>query len=233
MAIRLIKGGAAKNPAVSSKSSNAEPETPLFRSPADLKAYIQAEALVKKAGIGRVIATRILAEKENTGHRVTLKIGEPRQILPDDNWLCPYSIEGIIDGKLQFAPGVDALQSLILALEGIRCRLREAGGDFTWLGDGPGIPLPIPDFGKTFDRRIEQIVNQQKKRVQLRELGFRKKQLELAEKKLNALKRKATRQREPDFKAALKAAIAEQEGKMKFNRRVIADWEANLEKWKP
>ena len=211
----------------------ADTQTPTFRSSAELRALYRAERRVKKSGLGRIIASRVLTEKSARDHKITVVIGAPRRV-EADHWLCPYLIEGIVDSGVQYVPGVDALQSLVLALQGARLNLEQTGRSFIWFGDDHGIPRQIPtDYGRTFEQRVEKAIERESKRVWLGRLRARKAEIASAEARLKVLKTGASRWNEPAGKADLKAEIAKQEAKLKMAKKVTADWEANLKKWKP
>src|SRR5579862_9657284 len=89
------------------------------RSSAELKAMYKVERMVKKAGLGRVIARRSLTEENARDHKITVTIGAPRRVQAD-HWLCPYFIEGIVESGIHYGYGVDALQALVSTLGGIR-----------------------------------------------------------------------------------------------------------------
>jgi hypothetical protein len=76
-------------------------QTAMFRSSAELGALYRAERKVKKSGLGRIIASRILTEENARDHRITVTIGAPRKV-EADHWLCPYLIEGIVDSDIQY-----------------------------------------------------------------------------------------------------------------------------------
>jgi hypothetical protein len=59
------------------------------RSSAEMKAMYKAERRVKKAGLGRVIASRVLTEENARDHKITVTVGAPRRV-EADHWLCPY-----------------------------------------------------------------------------------------------------------------------------------------------
>src|SRR5205823_5948024 len=85
-----------------------------------------------RIGLGRRIARRVL--KEHTGdsvREVVVSIGAPRPHQHGD-WECPFTIEGRGDCKVQSAGGLDTLQALLNAVEGIRIALDELGSQFSW-----------------------------------------------------------------------------------------------------
>ncbi len=211
----------------------ADTQTPTFRSSAELRALYRAERRVKKSGFGRIIASRVLTEKSARDHKITVVIGAPRRV-EADHWLCPYLIEGIVDSGIQYVPGVDALQSLLLALQGARLNLEQTGRSFIWFGDDHGIPRQVPtDYGRTFEQRVEKAIERESKRVWLGRLRARKAEIASAEARLKVLKTGASRWKEPAGKAKIKAEIVRREAQLSRKKRATANWEANLKKWKP
>src|SRR5882672_10459741 len=101
-------------------------EPAMFRSSAELRALHRAERRVQKAGLGRIIASRVLTEQNARAHKITVLIGAPRRV-EADHWLCPFFIEGIVESGIQYTYGVDALQALVSALGGVRVGLEQTG----------------------------------------------------------------------------------------------------------
>lgn len=230
MAVR--SAGIAEDKALK-KRKQPPPQTPMFRSAAEMRTLRRAEREFKKAGLGHLIATRLLAEEKTPGLHVTVKIGEPRQLLADE-WRCPFSIEGIVESGVRFAGGVDALQALILAISGVRHYLEQTGRHFTWLGDDNGVPLQVTnDYGKTFEKRVRKLIDRAEKQFQLRRIRIRKTEIARAEARLKALKKSASRYQEPAGKADLEVEISEREARLKFGKKVVADWEGRVRKWNP
>ena len=65
---------------------------------------------------------------------------------------------------MQLAFGVDALQALIQAIEGLRVALEKTGRNFFWLDQeqGVGIPLYVPMFqGKRFEERVRLAIERE------------------------------------------------------------------------
>ncbi|HUN57547.1 MAG TPA: hypothetical protein VMU41_05495 [Candidatus Binataceae bacterium] len=181
--------------------------------------------------MGRVIASRLLVDKKASGLHVTIKIGEPRQFASDD-WLCPFSIEGIVESGVRFNGGVDALQSLILAIGGVRYYLEQTGRELTWLGDAGGthLPLQVPtDYGKAFEKKIQKLIDREEKHLQLRRILIRKAEIAKVERRLKTLKK----QKEPLNKARHRAEVAGREAWLTFVKKAVADWEARVRKWNP
>jgi hypothetical protein len=68
--------------------------------------------------LGQIIATRTLTN--NAGQLIFVHIGLPRRFDEDEGWYAPYQVIGIGDERVRFAGGVDAIQSIILALSMLR-----------------------------------------------------------------------------------------------------------------
>jgi hypothetical protein len=208
-------------------------QPPTFRSTAELRALYRAEDKVKKSGLGRVIASRVLTEENSRESKITITVGAPRRV-EADYWICPFLIEGIVDSGIHYSSGVDALQSLIQAVSGIRWHLEQKGRHFIWLGDDHGIPRQVPtDYGRTFAQRVDRAIDREAKRVQVGQLKARKAEIAAAEARLKALKKGTARWKEPAGKANLKTKIVKQEAQIKGAKKIAADWEADLRKWKP
>jgi len=211
----------------------AEKQTPMFRSSAELRALYKAERRVKKSGLGRIIASRVLTEENTRDSRITITIGAPRRV-EADHWLCPYLIKGIVESGIHYGYGVDALQSLVSTLGGVRWDLEQTERQFIWFGDDHGVPRQVPTgYGRAFTQRIERAIERESKRVQVSRLRARKAEITAADARLKALKKGASRWKEPSGKANLRAEITQREAKLKAARKFTADWEAGLRKWKP
>jgi hypothetical protein len=98
--------------------------------------------------LGQVIAERrLILDPDGT---VTVRIGLPitRPGPPEESW-CPYQIEGLGAGKVRRAVGIDAIQSLWLALVAVGSALYaseeyQAGRLHSFPGD-PDLGLPVFD----------------------------------------------------------------------------------------
>lgn len=116
----------------------------------------------KNLRLNRIVAKRRL-QVEGTLKPVEVRIGQPRKST-DGDWECSFFVQGITRRAL-LARGLDGLQSLIMAIEGVRTLLEESGKTFIWeggeLGDtGLSLALPIY-FGLEFRRKLEQMVEQE------------------------------------------------------------------------
>src|SRR5262249_53088264 len=150
-----------------------------------------------------------------------------------DHWLCPFHIQGIVEAGIHYAHGVDALQSIILALAGIRFHLNRTGRPFVWFGDDHGIPRQVPtDYGRTFAQRVDRAIERESKGAQMRWLRTRKVEIASAEAQLKVLKRGKYRSKALGATADLKAEIVKREAQLKAAKESAAKWESNLKKWK-
>jgi hypothetical protein len=101
--------------------------------------------------------------------------------------------------------GVDALQALLLAIEGIRIALDRTGSRFEWLGPGltAEIPRQLPTcLGKRFERRLNEVIERE------------------------------TVRHWASYRKTRNASIAEFEAELEQRRKTVASWEAVLKKRK-
>jgi hypothetical protein len=104
---------------------------------------------MKPVKLGIVIATRELTLASAT--TVTVRIGKPELFSDGLNWYCPYQVDGIGNGRVRRAGGIDAVQALELALKMIGAELYTSAaaksGSLTW--DAASKPsdlgFPVPD----------------------------------------------------------------------------------------
>jgi hypothetical protein len=115
-----------------------------------------------KRALGPVVGIRELREVGGARKVVTVRLGKPRKD-PRGDWICPYQVNGLGRNGVQEAHGVDALQALQLALEGIRTALDRSGKSLSWTGGEPGdtgFTRSVPAFfGLDFSRRLEQLID--------------------------------------------------------------------------
>ena len=104
------------------------------------------------------LATRVLQDSASPDLHLEAQLGMPGP-RKDGSWRCPFRVAGLNQGKIAYAGGIDALQALINALDGIATQIRESGRALTWMGDEPGIRRQIPIFlGPEFASRIESLI---------------------------------------------------------------------------
>jgi hypothetical protein len=123
----------------------------------------------RRPDLGRVIARRILSEEGVVGRQVVVSIGLPRpDPLEGGDWECPFLIEGVARSEVQKAFGVDSMQALILAIQGIRATLEQTGRSFFWVDPEIGVdfPLNVPTtWGKQFVERVRLAIERETVRV--------------------------------------------------------------------
>jgi hypothetical protein len=120
--------------------------------------------------LGRPIARRTLTEEGVTGRKIVVSIGLPRpdRLSKHGDWECPFLIEGVGESKVETTYGVDSLQALILAIEGVRVRLEQTGRNLFWLDPnlGTDIPLNVPTvWGKRLVERVSLAIERETVRV--------------------------------------------------------------------
>jgi hypothetical protein len=100
--------------------------------------------------IGDVIATRVLLlAGDDSGRETLVQIGKPCPFPDGKDYYCPYQITGLVDGKVRYAAGIDAVQALQLVMGIIGAHLysrnQSCGGRLRWEGDeGGDLGFPIP-----------------------------------------------------------------------------------------
>jgi hypothetical protein len=115
---------------------------------------------------GQVIAERRLHVRGAPKRFVTVSLGAPRRTPGDEEWGCPFRIRGAGIRIVEYGYGVDAMQALQTALEGIRFFLDETGLPLQW---PCGVPRDtgfsyrqIPTmFGMTFARRLDRLIERE------------------------------------------------------------------------
>jgi hypothetical protein len=114
----------------------------------------------------RIVATRVFQAR--TGGEVIAVIYEPVETPPNE-WKCEFKISGLPKEIEEHARGMDSLQALLVAAQGVRAHLEGVGDAFTWSGGETGvlgIPRPIPDaYGLEVEKHLEKIVNDEVMRL--------------------------------------------------------------------
>ena len=120
------------------------------------------------AKFGPIIAERRLVA-DVTGAAVRVSIGAPRPGPNGVDWACPFRIRGGGLSIVETGFGVDSMQALATALEGIRYHLDQTGLSLGWrVGPGregvysgeTGFTRAIPiAFGPASHRRLERLVD--------------------------------------------------------------------------
>jgi hypothetical protein len=111
--------------------------------------------------IGTPIATRTLEIPGKRKQTVVVKIGLPRKTRL--NWECQFQITGLKGhDEIHSSFGVDAIQAIAVAFEGIRYFLNKSKKKFRWMGGEPGdigFPKSInTGLGLGFTKRIERLM---------------------------------------------------------------------------
>jgi hypothetical protein len=118
--------------------------------------------------LGEVIAERRLVVRDSNNKPVIVSLGTPRRRRDQRDWECPFRIKGDGISKLEYGYGIDSIQALTTALEGIRAVLDESGQSLSWedvLPDDTGFQRFIPiSFGTAFSRRLERLVDREMNR---------------------------------------------------------------------
>jgi hypothetical protein len=121
-------------------------------------------AAVKKR-LGEIIAERKLVVGDRGTRTVVVSLGRPRPAGVDLEWECPFRIKGAGLDTVEFGRGIDAMQALVTALEGIRYVLDQTGLALTWkdgIPDHTGFQRGIPVvLGATFAKRLERLVDRE------------------------------------------------------------------------
>ena len=111
--------------------------------------------------LGMIIAERILTIAGSKA-RVHVRLGRPKKDRIGNDYTCPFVIEGLGEGTVQQASGVDSMQALQFAMQAIRKTLLPHAKQLRWVGSEPGglgFPMAIPEiFGVEFSQRLEGMV---------------------------------------------------------------------------
>jgi hypothetical protein len=102
------------------------------------------EFLMADYPLGTVIARRTFEYGENN---LMLEIGAPYPVEGHADYLCPYRINGLGEGRVVRIGGVDSMQALFLAMRSAAGVLYAASAGqndkITWLGQrNLGLPFP-------------------------------------------------------------------------------------------
>jgi hypothetical protein len=106
----------------------------------------------------RWFVTRELRDSADPKLTVKVQLGFPER--RNDDFRCAFRVKRLNEGKaVAYAGGVDALQALMNAIEGIATQLRESGRALTWLGGDPGLRRQVPIFlGPEVATEIESFI---------------------------------------------------------------------------
>ena len=98
--------------------------------------------------------------EDHTGVEVMIGLSRPIQLESGD-WSCAFTTDQGSPECARQAHGVDELQALLLAIEGLHMTLSRSGRCLTWLGEpgDTGVPRPSPlMFGLAFRQRVERMI---------------------------------------------------------------------------
>ena len=175
----------------------------------------------RRSDLGRVVARRILSEQGVVGRKIAVSIGMPRpDPLKGGDWECPFLIEGVGKSEVQKAFGVDSLQALIIAIQGIRAGLEQTERNLFWIDPeiGSDIPLTVPTvWGKQLVDRVRLAIERETVRVWRARIKTRKTKIRAEEAELR-------RQRTEPGKIA--KALAER-------KTHLRQWEAEIADLRP
>lgn len=111
-----------------------------------------------KRSLGGILGVRQLHRRVGSRDKATtVTLGKPRRG-KDADWECPFHITGY---GIHRGYGVDAIQALTTALEGIRVILEQSEQQFTWLGgDYIGFDRHVTSsLGRKFNTRLNRIID--------------------------------------------------------------------------
>ena len=110
----------------------------------------------------RVVATRLFRAAD--GRTVIATIYEPVMARPDE-WKCDFRISGLSEDVKSYAQGVDSMQALAMAIQGLRVHLEAVDATLTWFDGEPGdsgIPCQMPNgYGRAVERHLQDVVNEE------------------------------------------------------------------------
>jgi len=113
---------------------------------------------------GVIIGVRRVYRDESPHKVVTVTLGKPRRMIKGPDWECPFRIAGLGVRGVQYGFGVDAIQAVTTALEGIRVTLERSGKRLSWIGgsDDTGFErLVTTSFGPKFTRRLNSMIDRE------------------------------------------------------------------------
>lgn len=104
-----------------------------------------------------IIASRTL--RGSDGATTELRIFAPTEV-SEQEWACQFQL----GEHVQQAFGLDGLQALFMAFEGVRAQLSRMP-PMTWVGGEPGdsgVPRMVPQaFGLAFSRHIDELLDKE------------------------------------------------------------------------
>lgn len=109
------------------------------------------------------IAKRRIRLPGRSSKYLTISLGMPYKTSKSE-WTTVFTITGGRHRIKSSASGVDGMQSLIVALDGIRAALDAMGQPFAWLGEpgDTGFPRYVPNvFGSVLSNRIGRMIDKE------------------------------------------------------------------------
>ena len=76
-----------------------------------------------KRPFGAVLGERVLVPRDGSKGRLTVSLGTPRPMKDHPDWECPFRLRGLGINQVQLGYGVDGIQAVTNALQGIRYAL--------------------------------------------------------------------------------------------------------------
>jgi hypothetical protein len=122
---------------------------------------------------GPILAERLLGEP-GSAKVVRVSLGTPRPGADGVDWECPFRLHGAGISRVEFGYGIDSMQALMTALDGIRWLIDESGLALGWkVGAGrhdiwdeeTGFARSISiGFGTAFRKRMERLIDRELQR---------------------------------------------------------------------
>jgi hypothetical protein len=117
-------------------------------------------------GKSSLVAVRHL--RTASGREVIVKLFRPVRKSTDD-WHCTFRIAGLSEPIEARGRGMDALQALTVAIDGIRVHLEQSPEPLSWLDGEPGdigLTRSLPyGFGVNVDRHLSKMVSTELNRI--------------------------------------------------------------------
>jgi hypothetical protein len=108
--------------------------------------------------LGPIVAKRVL--RTDSGRQVEVRLGKPLRAV--DRWRCPFQLVGLYENQVFSGVGIDGVQALYGALEGIRTKIAESRLRLYVPETEPpylGFPMFIPEFlGLDVYERLERVL---------------------------------------------------------------------------
>lgn len=145
-----------------------------------------------------VVATRVF--RRGRGRPLVATVHLPLEISKSPpKWVAAFKVDGTPGGHEDIVAGVDALQALMSAIQGLRIFLEASGEKFSWfsweVGD-TGIPRSLPvSYGLKFSRALEALVQAETTKHVEENLRRRKGK---GEKDATSVRRRAAAKRRPN-----------------------------------